>query len=80
MTNYALILLLIVFPSLALSMNNKEDFNYTYYPKLDSDSAYELHVIKRHYYRYSNKLKILADTKIKEIKETILNANKINDE
>ncbi|APR97792.1 hypothetical protein ASM33_00320 [Wolbachia endosymbiont of Folsomia candida] len=82
MTNFSLILLLILFPMLALSIsvdNIEENCNYTYYPKLNSDVADELHAIKRNYYRYGNELKILADARIKEIKGTTLDINNTDD-
>ncbi|WP_341808678.1 hypothetical protein [Wolbachia endosymbiont (group E) of Neria commutata] len=79
MTNFSLILLLILFPMLALSVSVEKNCNYTYYPKLDSSVADELHVIKQNYYRYGNELKILADARIKEIKETTLNINDTDD-
>ncbi|GFR28425.1 uncharacterized protein TNCT_698301 [Trichonephila clavata] len=66
----ALTLLLILFPLLASSISIEdieENCDYEYYPKLDSSSADELHVIKRNYYRYGKELKILADERIKEI-------------
>ncbi|MBC6686071.1 hypothetical protein H9I48_02285 [Wolbachia pipientis] len=69
-TRILLTLLLILFPLLASSIsieNIEENCDYEYYPKLDSSSADELHVIKRNYYRYGKELKILADERIKEI-------------
>lgn len=80
MTNFLLIWLLILFPMLALSASVEKNCNYKYYPKLDSSVADELHVIKQNYYRYGNELKILADARIKEIKETSLDVNEANDE
>ncbi|WP_395463041.1 hypothetical protein [Wolbachia endosymbiont of Cantharis cryptica] len=52
----------------------EENCDYEYYPKLDPSAAAELHVIKKNYYRYGEKLKILADKRIKEIKEADLGA------
>ncbi|BAO99904.1 hypothetical protein WCLE_005980 [Wolbachia endosymbiont of Cimex lectularius] len=47
---------------------------------MDHNSADELCTIKRNYYRYGEKLKMLADERIKEIKETALNiGNKTSD-
>ncbi|WP_265033530.1 hypothetical protein [Wolbachia endosymbiont (group A) of Sicus ferrugineus] len=69
-TRILLTLLLILFPLLASSISIEdieENCDYEYYPKLDSSSADELHVIKRNYYRYGEELKILADERIKEI-------------
>ncbi|GFY65387.1 uncharacterized protein TNIN_56551 [Trichonephila inaurata madagascariensis] len=69
-TRILLTLLLILFPLLASSISIEdieENCDYEYYPKLDSSSADELHVIKRNYYRYGKELKILADERIKEI-------------
>jgi hypothetical protein len=44
------------------------------------NSADKLCTIKRNYYRYGEKLKMLADEGIKEIKETALNiGNKTSD-
>ncbi|WP_353288979.1 hypothetical protein [Wolbachia endosymbiont (group A) of Pogonocherus hispidulus] len=69
-TRILLTLLLILFPLLASSISIEdieENCDYEYYPKLDTSSADELHVIKRNYYRYGKELKILADERIKEI-------------
>ncbi|WP_250295710.1 hypothetical protein [Wolbachia endosymbiont of Oedothorax gibbosus] len=69
-TRILLTLLLILFPLLASSISIEgieENCDYAYYPKLDDDAADELYVIKRNYYRYGEKLKILADERIKEI-------------
>ncbi|MBD0391825.1 hypothetical protein IC220_05160 [Wolbachia endosymbiont of Pentalonia nigronervosa] len=76
MMNFLFISLLALLPFLAFPADKKEDFNHTYYPKLDFDSAYELHTIKRNYYRYGDKLKILADARIEQINS---NDTKIND-
>lgn len=70
MKSFLLILLLVLSPFLASSISIEdieENCNYEYYPKLDSSSADELYVIKRNYYRYGEKLKILVDERIKEI-------------
>ncbi|WP_375604220.1 hypothetical protein NOX90_01060 [Wolbachia endosymbiont of Anurida maritima] len=69
-TRILLTLLLILFPLLASSISIEgieENCDYEYYPKLDDDDAAELYIIKRNYYRYGEKLKILADERIKEI-------------
>ncbi|WP_250296578.1 hypothetical protein [Wolbachia endosymbiont of Oedothorax gibbosus] len=67
MKSFLLILLSILFPLLASSISIEENCDYEYYPKLDDDDAAELYIIKRNYYRYGEKLKILADERIKEI-------------
>ncbi|MDR2831727.1 MAG: hypothetical protein LBV62_02325 [Rickettsiales bacterium] len=72
MKNFALILLLVLFPFFASSINIERDCDYEYYPKLDHNSADELYAIKQNYYRYGEKLKVLADERIKEIKEATL--------
>ncbi|OEY86964.1 hypothetical protein BIY23_00470 [Wolbachia pipientis] len=78
------ILLLVFFPFLTFSVENKGHvenstvntvdckFDYSYYPGMDYNSAYELYTIKHNYHRYSNELKILANKRIKKI----LNKNK----
>ncbi|MGL9682098.1 MAG: hypothetical protein ACR5K2_03960 [Wolbachia sp.] len=83
MKSFILTLLLVSFPFLASFTSTegiKENCDYEYYPKLDHNSADELCTIKRNYYRYGEKLKMLADEIIKEIKETALNiGNKTSD-
>ncbi|MGL9718226.1 MAG: hypothetical protein ACR5K9_06110 [Wolbachia sp.] len=72
MKGFALTLLLALFPLSALPASTEsveENCDYEYYPKLDHNSADELCTIKQNYYRYGEKLKILADKRIKEIKE-----------
>ncbi|MGL9718899.1 MAG: hypothetical protein ACR5K9_09935 [Wolbachia sp.] len=47
---------------------------------MDHNSADELCTIKQNYYRYGEKLKVLADERIKEIKKTAFNiGNKTSD-
>lgn len=80
MKNFLLVLIL-TFPLLAFSESNAKSFmieRNAYYPKLDSATADELHTIKRNYYRYGNELKILADERIKKIKETTLDNTSID--
>ncbi|MCA4774481.1 hypothetical protein [Wolbachia endosymbiont of Mansonella perstans] len=83
MKSFALTLLLASLPLSASSISTegiKENCDYEYYPKLDYSSADELCTIKRNYYRYGERLKMLADERIKEIKETALNiGNKTSD-
>ncbi|WCR58090.1 hypothetical protein [Wolbachia endosymbiont of Ctenocephalides felis wCfeJ] len=77
-TKILLILLLVLFPLLALPIGAggaKESCDYEYYPKLDHHSADELCTIKRNYYRYGKELKMLADNRIKEIIEIVSSAN-----
>lgn len=78
MRNLTLTLLLVLSPALASSISIEgveESYNYEYYPTLDHNSADELHVIKQNYYRYGEKLKILADERIKEIRKATLGAD-----
>ncbi|MDM8335523.1 hypothetical protein [Wolbachia pipientis] len=77
-TRILLTLLLILFPLLTSPVSAEgieKNCDYEYYPKLDHNLADELCTIKQNYYRYGEKLKILADKRIKEIREAALSTN-----